>query len=666
MALPEPEIIRAMTRFRRLVLARDEATLRTLTARWAQLERALEAAIEGLAQEATLRAARGEPVSLDMMRRWGRYERLMSQLQAETLRYADAATMVIGAEQRELLALGIEHAVASILALEPGIAGAFDVLPVAAFENMVGLVSDGSPLRTYLQQVYPQAAQAMMDALVKGIGLGWGARKTAGAMREEAALGLRSAMNTARTETLRAYRAATLAQYAQTGIVEGYRRLAAKSTRTCPACLMMDGEWFPLSTPFEEHVCGRCLTPGTVVSALGAVGFVTRYYQGYVITIRTAAGKLLTVTPNHPILTQRGWVRADLLREGDNVIGNDLAELSTASVPDKYHMPTLVEEIPGALGMVKLPSVMPASAQDFHGDGKGSEVYVVWADRLLRDHFETTLRQPYAQGGFGGRGVGGVGLTSSSYMATMGKGLRTAPRKILSDGDTPVMFCDGGTLGKQTIGGRLVTQCDACKVKASSDSRSGNVIGAGHGIFGFASQVARDELILRDGEFGPVGGSRLGGADDIASGLIAKEAAGFELSGEFGTGSMKSFGCDLGAFAGHISLDRILEVSRSSFAGHVYNLQTVDGWYSANGIVTHNCTMVPTIRGREASRSWTTGREWFEAQAPDTQQGILGPGLFNAWQAGEIGLNDIPVLHEDPTWGNSWQIISLKQARRER
>jgi SPP1 gp7 family putative phage head morphogenesis protein len=256
--MPEPDVIRAMRVFRAAIAARDEAMLRKLVQRWAVLERQLEAAIQGLATETEKRVASGQSVSRYMVQQSARYERLISQTQAEMAQYADVAATVIGREQQAQMGLGIEHATETLGLLEPGIAGAFDVLPVAAFENMVGLVSDGSPLRTYLLRTYPQAAQAMTDALMQGVGLGWGAEKTAREMRRGAAVSLRSAMNTARTETTRAYRAATLGQYQESGVVMGYKRLAAKSTRTCAACLMMDGEWFPLTTPFEEHVCGRC------------------------------------------------------------------------------------------------------------------------------------------------------------------------------------------------------------------------------------------------------------------------------------------------------------------------------------------------------------------------------------------------------------------------
>lgn len=274
--MPEPEVVRAMRRFREGLAARDEAMLRALARRYAELERALEAQIAALAEEAARRAAAGEAVSRYQVYQWGRYEKLLAQLQAEMGRYASDAAQVIADEQRAQVVLGLQQGASLVWTVAPGAAGLFDVLPVQALEYLIGLVSDGSPLRAYLLRVYPQAAEAMMDALVQGMGQGWGARKIAAEMRRRAEIGLRHAMNTARTETTRAYRAASLAQYQASGIVDGYYRLAAKSTRTCPACLMLDGKWFPLSTPFQEHVCGRCTPiPGIQGQAAGGRTWTT-------------------------------------------------------------------------------------------------------------------------------------------------------------------------------------------------------------------------------------------------------------------------------------------------------------------------------------------------------------------------------------------------------
>jgi hypothetical protein len=51
---------------------------------------------------------------------------------------------------------------------------------------------------------------------------------------------------------------------------------------------------------------------------------------------------------------------------------------------------------------------------------------------------------------------------------------------------------------------------------------------------------------------------------------------------------------------GAMAADEVVEVNRSEFSGYVYNLETRDGWYVADGIVTHNCrcswrTLLPTV-----------------------------------------------------------------------
>jgi SPP1 gp7 family putative phage head morphogenesis protein len=99
----------------------------------------------------------------------------------------------------------------------------------------------------------------MTEALINGVALGWNPRKTARAMREGLQAGaLQRSLVIARTEQLRAYRTATLETYRQSGVVVGYKRLAAKSARTCIACLMADGTFYPLEESFEEHPNGRC------------------------------------------------------------------------------------------------------------------------------------------------------------------------------------------------------------------------------------------------------------------------------------------------------------------------------------------------------------------------------------------------------------------------
>lgn len=65
-------------------------------------------------------------------------------------------------------------------------------------------------------------------------------------------------LNIARTEQLRVYRQTARQSYQASGVVDGYYRLAAHDSRTCPACLMDDGHFYELSEEMPEHPSGRC------------------------------------------------------------------------------------------------------------------------------------------------------------------------------------------------------------------------------------------------------------------------------------------------------------------------------------------------------------------------------------------------------------------------
>ncbi len=71
------------------------------------------------------------------------------------------------------------------------------------------------------------------------------------------------------------------------------------------------------------------------------------------------------------------------------------------------------------------------------------------------------------------------------------------------------------------------------------------------------------------------------------------------------------------------------------------------------------CSLVPVVIGVDTPE-WETGREWFETQPEDVQRQILGPGRFDAWQAGEFELSDLITRRSDPVWGDSLVPTPLK------
>jgi len=157
-------------------------------------------------------------------------------------------------------------------------APSFNVLSGQAVETMAGFTANGAPLRRLLSGVQAGAVEGLRQALVRSAALGRNPRVTAGelmrlanqGMRDGLALGLNRALCIARTEQLRTYREATLANYRATGLVRGYKRLCAHDQRVCAACLFDEGAFYGLDMPFVEHPNGRC-TSVPVVRGLAEV-----------------------------------------------------------------------------------------------------------------------------------------------------------------------------------------------------------------------------------------------------------------------------------------------------------------------------------------------------------------------------------------------------------
>src|SRR5262249_40357188 len=98
------------------------------------------------------------------------------------------------------------------------------------------------------------------------------------------------------------------------GVVGWRRRL---SGRACGFCAMLASRGSVYTSrqsagltktnePFHPH----CVPAGTLVSGPTVEKGFRRRYEGELIVISTADGDELAITPNHPVLTDRGWVPA--------------------------------------------------------------------------------------------------------------------------------------------------------------------------------------------------------------------------------------------------------------------------------------------------------------------------------------------------------------------
>jgi len=230
----------------------------------------------------------GEPFSVDRLRRLDYYRNLMEDT---TRRLADFS-LYASSQTEALQRLAIQQAlrdtediyvaaIAENLVRRPNRSGwgklpadmtlddirkLFHRLPEGALDNLVGALSDGSPLRDYflvghvgVPALTAEVIERMERELVRGLGMGMNPVLVGRRMADALGVGLERAIRIARTEMLRAYRRATLESYrANDDVIRGWRWSAALGPNTCAACIAADGSIHPLEEELVDHPNGRC------------------------------------------------------------------------------------------------------------------------------------------------------------------------------------------------------------------------------------------------------------------------------------------------------------------------------------------------------------------------------------------------------------------------
>lgn len=385
---------------------------------------------------------------------------------------------------------------------------------------------------------------------------------------------------------------------------------------SCGRCVALAGKWFAWNTGFQRHP--MCFPAGVEVSGPATLAATRRWYKGELVTIRTASGKNLPVTANHPILTDRGWIPANLLQPGDHLVRSLLGQGATPLVvPHERQVPAKIEDLAGPHGVATFRGV-PTTPQDFHGDGGDGEVDVVLADRFLRRGFDASLFQPDAELALAFRVVAAALLSSNRPFDQPLRRVLHAAHRIVRGGDLE------GALGVRHPGrsvypgGRTAADLNVLLHQAAADDRAADLVGPSQGQFAFAGGVPSRDFSVRDGDLA----TRW---DAPAEPFTIEGAAGYAGRGK-----------DLRErLADQVALDRIVDVSRVEWSGHVYNLTSAEGWFSANGVIVSNCDCVQLPATLANSDGILTDPDlYFKSLTPAEQDKYFGKAQAQAIRDG--------------------------------
>lgn len=309
-----------------------------------------------------------------------------------------------------------------------------------------------------------------------------------------------------------------------------------------------EGAYWLLDRDARTHTqdCSR----GDAVIDAPLVGAISRrWYVGPMVEVQTRGGRLLAVTPNHPVLTGEGWIAAGSLDVGDDLVSHAWANGRPGGQPHGHDVPPTIEEVfdLAAVGSHLVRHALPVGPEDFHGDGGRGEVEVVRPDRPLRLHRESGLAERVPHGLLPRRRCGLCG-----FERQRGAGGACPGGAVVLDAPQR----DAG--GEQPVGQRV-----AGHAEVGGEVEHGAPAGVGaHGV-----GVGRCDA----------GQALARGEDDAGRALLADA----ELARELAAGG-----------AGPVAMDEIVGVEVVWHEGWVYNLSTEGRWYAIDSLVTHNCVVM--------------------------------------------------------------------------
>jgi hypothetical protein len=379
------------------------------------------------------------------------------------------------------------------------------------------------------------------------------------------------------------------------------------------------------------------------------------FYSGKAIEVVTSDGSRLSMTAQHPVLTQRGWVSADDLNQTDNLVcyRNKVSRNVTSGHLDKDNLPPKISDVFDTLSS-RIHCTVPRSSVNLYGDIEfiKGEIDIVGTDRRLLDEIiakssefnqQRFLTNPnggkiYKSGfsglgaRFGGRGdawsvinfmqfISGISLPDFFAMihdsAIFSKEFTDSLRAH------PMLFSqafDGFT--------REVVIQDAIRnasPKPRSLAATGFVSPNSSGHFNWPDQSSLSQMLdqsmlansrsdrsLLDAHTGKI----VGDSSFIEWLRVFRQRASLgnqsRLPSSFRHGSLdarvfedyigdpitnpQAFSSIFDRHAGLVALDKIVSIRSFDYSGHVYDLETKSGTILANGGVYGNHYVLSNCR----------------------------------------------------------------------
>lgn len=326
----------------------------------------------------------------------------------------------------------------------------------------------------------------------------------------------------------------------------------------------------------------NCL-PGEepIVSPFDYIRLYRRWYTGELTTLITSSGNTLNTTPNHPILTEKGWKGAGSLEVGDKIVKvKDNFIFSGCKNPNDTKIK--IGELFDFFSVFGDSERVSGTTGDFHGDGIINEqVDIININSSLFFNTKTVLDKGIIQRLFTETKNTLIGFGSSTF-GSFFKSLNVGgfiPQSIVSVFDQLLTFFETElTHSNNTSFMRVsriyshfmksIINSGACNFEMLSDSLDTHTFNKQF-LYRFIWELF---ILIRRSFMTNDDMSLLTHSDRQIIGMTANEFGDFSKISSF-----------------DVELDTVVDKFSCKFSNHVYNLQNVNNWYLYHNHIIKNC-----------------------------------------------------------------------------
>jgi SPP1 gp7 family putative phage head morphogenesis protein len=387
----------------------------------------------------------------------------------------------------------------------------------------------------------------------------------------------------ARTETAKAAASLTQARAQHIGST-GYIWRTAHDLDVRPAHKRLDATFHAWDDPpiaeadGQRHHPGNfpnCFVGSTLVGPIpGCLGVFRAFYRGNLVVLKTG-NTTIEVTPNHPILTSDGWVAAQFLENGDEVLcipdqsfNSGMYDMNRRQFPIEQVFKTLCMERKAKRLFI----------DNFYGDPVDNSVEIIRSEFYLKLRRETSLLQE----------TNNLMITCSNGRIEDANNLRGGskvqkPSRSSLDNTSNMLFSsfsasDDGillSLSSHLDSGSFKRRSDSPTLEAISNSDWSNAVSSG---------VVFDHLLNRHTRSMPASQFDTKIDKRFTNKFPGQSFPVRDLSYRI---ALQEPGLD------SIRVERLRDTS--GFTGHVYTMEMLNGYYTAasTGVLTKNCRCWP-------------------------------------------------------------------------